>query len=83
MVGDEIISITVTDRASTYTVTKNAEKVQNITEAIEVYDKWLQEHSPSEAATKAKKPGPEDKPTTVPGLSYKDKEAAVNTLKYD
>ncbi|XP_058835104.1 uncharacterized protein LOC131692208 [Topomyia yanbarensis] len=62
------------------TLTKAADKVKNIKEAIEVFEEWLEGNSKS--STKNEKPkNTEDKVDTVPGLGFKDKEAAEKTLK--
>jgi len=61
-------------------MTKAAEKVKNINEAIEVFEKWLEENGGGAANKNAKTDG-DDKVETVPGLGFKDKEAAEKTLK--
>ncbi|XP_054726092.1 uncharacterized protein DDB_G0283697 [Anastrepha obliqua] len=62
------------------TMTKAEEKVKNIGEAIEVFEKWLEENGGG-AANKNSKTDKEDKVETVPGLGFKDKEAAEATLR--
>lgn len=64
-------------------MTKNEEKVKNISAAIEVYEKWLEEkgNSPSAAASKNSKPVDDTKADTVPGLGFKDASAARKTLE--
>ncbi|XP_055380085.1 uncharacterized protein LOC129611140 [Condylostylus longicornis] len=61
-------------------MTKAADKVKNINEAIEVFEKWLEENGGGAANKNAKTDG-DDKVETVPGLGFKDKEAAERTLK--
>lgn len=61
-------------------MTKAEEKVKNINEAIAVFDKWLEENGGG-AANKNSKTDSSDKVDTVPGLGFKDKEAAEKTLK--
>ncbi|XP_037956697.1 uncharacterized protein LOC119686245 [Teleopsis dalmanni] len=62
------------------TMTKAEEKVKNINEAIAVFEKWLEEYGGG-AANKNAKTDKEDKVETVPGLGFKDKEAAETTLR--
>ncbi|XP_067618527.1 uncharacterized protein Ude [Eurosta solidaginis] len=62
------------------TMTKAEEKLNNINEAIRVFEKWLEENGGG-AANKNTKTDKEDKVETVPGLGFKDKEAAENTLR--
>ena len=61
-------------------MTKAEEKVKNIKEAMEVFEKWLEENGGG-AANKNAKTDKEDKVETVPGLGFKDKDAAEATLK--
>ncbi|XP_058464820.1 uncharacterized protein LOC131438669 [Malaya genurostris] len=62
------------------TLTKAADKIKNIKEAIEVFENWVEANSNS--STKNEKPKHTDeKVDTVPGLGFKDKEAAEKTLK--
>lgn len=61
-------------------MTKAEEKVKNINEAIAVFDKWLEENGGG-AANKNAKTDSSDKVDTVPGLGFKDKEAAEKTLQ--
>ncbi|XP_035892078.1 uncharacterized protein LOC118503200 [Anopheles stephensi] len=61
------------------TLTKAEEKVNNIKAAIETFEQWLEANSTS--STKNAKPkDTEDKVETVPGLGFKDKQAAEQTL---
>lgn len=60
-------------------VTKNKEKVDNITAAIETFEEWLGKNAPDSA--KSAKPSEETKADTVPGLGFKNEEAARQTLK--
>lgn len=61
-------------------MTKAAEKVKNINDAIGVFEKWLEENGGS-ASNKNAKTDSEDKVETVPGLGFKDKAAALATLR--
>lgn len=62
-----------------FSVTKAEDKIKNINEAIEVFAKWLDVHGGG--SNKSAKPENNDKADTVPGLGFKDKEAAEKTLK--
>ncbi|XP_053687918.1 uncharacterized protein LOC128737327 [Sabethes cyaneus] len=62
------------------TLTKAAEKVKNIQEAIQVFESWIEENSNS-SSKNAKPKDSDDKVETVAGLGFKDKEAAEKTLK--
>uniref|UniRef100_A0A1A9WY29 Uncharacterized protein n=1 Tax=Glossina brevipalpis TaxID=37001 RepID=A0A1A9WY29_9MUSC len=62
------------------TMTKAEDKLKNISDAIEVFEKWLDENCGG-AANQNTKTDKEDKVETVPGLGFKDKEAAKATLK--
>lgn len=62
------------------TVTKAAEKIKNIESAIGVFEKWLEENGGGSSNKNAKAES-SDKVDTVPGLGFKDKEAAKKTLK--
>ncbi|KAH8307572.1 hypothetical protein KR044_003457 [Drosophila immigrans] len=62
------------------TLTKASEKVKNINDAIEVFEKWLEENGGG-ASNKNAKTDSEDKVQTVPGLGFKDKPAAEATLR--
>lgn len=64
----------------TRAVTKAAEKVKNINDAIGVFENWLQENGGS-ASNKNAKTDSDDKVETVPGLGFKDKAAALATLR--
>lgn len=61
-------------------MTKAAEKVSNIKAAIAVFEKWIEENGGGSSNKNAKTDGG-DKPETVPGLGFKDKEAAEKSLK--
>lgn len=61
------------------TLTKAAEKVKNINDAIGVFEQWLEENGGG-ASNKNAKTDNEDKVETVPGLGFKDKAAAEATL---
>jgi len=61
-------------------MTKAEEKLKNIKEAMDVFEKWLEENGGG-AANKNAKTDKDDKVDTVPGLGFKDKEAAEKTLK--
>ena len=61
-------------------VTKAEEKIKNIKAAINVFEKWLEENSGS-SSTKNAKTDSGDKVETVPGLGFKDKDAAEKTLQ--
>lgn len=62
-------------------VTKAEEKIKNIKEAMEVFENWLEENGGGAANKNSKSEGGEEKVETVPGLGFKDKEAAEKTLK--
>lgn len=62
------------------TQTKAEEKVKNIKEAIEVFEKWTEENTNS-SSKNAKPKDTEEKVETVAGLGFKDEEAAERTLK--
>lgn len=61
-------------------VTKAEEKINNIQAAIEVFESWIEENAGS-TSSKSTKSADDDKIETVPGLGFKDKEAALKTLK--
>lgn len=61
--------------------TKAEEKISNIKAAIEVFEKWIETNGGGSANTNEKAKD-EDKVETVPGLGFKDKEAAKKTLKW-
>lgn len=63
-----------------FAVTKAAEKVSNIKAAIAVFEKWIEENGGG-SSNKNTKTDAADKPETVPGLGFKDKEAAEKSLK--
>lgn len=62
------------------TETKAEEKINNIVSAIEVFEKWLDQNGGG-SSNKNEKPSQGDKVDTVPGLGFKDREAAEKTLK--
>lgn len=55
--------------------------MKNISSAIEVFEEWLGKNGSDPAATKNAKPTDEARPETVPGLGFKDPEAARKTLE--
>lgn len=61
-------------------MTKAEEKISNIKSAIIVFEEWLEKNGGS-SSNKNEKSKSEDKVETVPGLGFKDKEAAEKTLK--
>lgn len=61
-------------------MTKAADKKQNIQAAIDVFTKWTEANS-SPSASKATKSSSDEKIPTVPGLGFKDEEAAQKTLE--
>uniref|UniRef100_A0A182JBE3 Uncharacterized protein n=1 Tax=Anopheles atroparvus TaxID=41427 RepID=A0A182JBE3_ANOAO len=63
------------------TLTKAEEKVNNIKGAIETFEKWLEANSTSTTKNAKPKEDADDKVETVPGLGFKDKQAAEQTLK--
>lgn len=65
-------------------MTKAEDKRQNIQAAITVFEDWIEKNagSSSKKSTDSTKEDKE-KPDTVPGLGFKDKDAALKTLKYD
>lgn len=68
-----------------FTVTKAEEKKSNIQSAIKVFEDWLEQNTTAKSSEKSSKSSTTDekkeKPDTVPGLGFKDKEAALKTLK--
>jgi len=62
------------------TMTKAEDKIKNIKEAMEVFENWLDENGGG-SSNKNSKTDSNDKVDTVPGLGFKDKEAAEKTLK--
>lgn len=62
-------------------MTKAEEKINNINAAISVFEKWIEENGGG-SSNKNAKADSDDKVDTVPGLGFKDKEAAQKTLKY-
>lgn len=63
-----------------FAVTKADDKIKNIKEAMEVFENWLDENGGGNS-NKNSKPDSDEKVDTVPGLGFKDKEAAEKTLK--
>lgn len=61
-------------------MTKAEDKIKNIKEAIEVFENWLEENGGG-SSNKNSKTDTNDKVDTVPGLGFKDKEAAEKTLQ--
>jgi len=61
-------------------LTKAEEKINNINAAIRVFEKWLEENGGG-SSNKNVKTEFDDKADTVPGLGFKDKEAAEKTLR--
>lgn len=66
-----------------FTVTKAEEKKTNIQSAIKVFEDWLEQNTTAKSSDKTSKStnDAKEKPDTVPGLGFKDKEAALKTLK--
>lgn len=78
-------------------VTKDSEKLKNISEAIQVFEDWVEQHkkpddkkdkkneskkTSSDAEDAEKKDTKDEKSAdTVPGLGFKDKEKALETIK--
>lgn len=54
--------------------------MKNINDAIGVFENWLEENGGS-ASNKNAKTDSDDKVETVPGLGFKDKAAALATLR--
>lgn len=54
--------------------------MNNIKAAIAVFEKWTEENGGG-SSNKNAKTDAEDKPETVPGLGFKDKEAAKKSLE--
>lgn len=61
-------------------MTKADEKLKNIKAAIAVFEKWIEVNGGG-SSNKNAKTNADDKPETVPGLGFKDKEAAKKSLK--
>lgn len=61
-------------------MTKAEEKINNINAAIKVFEKWIEENGGGSSNKNAKTES-DDKADTVPGLGYKDKEAAERSLQ--
>lgn len=66
-----------------FSVTKAEDKRANIQAAIKVFEIWTDKNTTSKSLEKTVKKSSEasEKPETVPGLGFKDKEAALKTLK--
>lgn len=86
-----------------YAVTKDTEKIKNISEAIEVFEKWIEDKKKSTGSDDKKKSSSkkerkkssdaedahesdskskdDNSSDTVPGLGFKDKEKALETIK--
>lgn len=60
-------------------MTKAEEKINNIKAAIELFEKWIEENGGGSSNKNAKTDN-DDKVETVPGLGFKDKDAARKTL---
>lgn len=58
--------------------------MKNISAAIEVFELWLEKNGSDSAANKSPKPSGdgEAKADTVPGLGFKDADAARKTLEW-
>lgn len=68
----------------TLTVTKADDKKTNIQAAIKVFEDWIEKNASLSTSSKKSLESVKDdkeKPETVPGLGFKDREAALNTLK--
>ncbi|XP_035790196.1 uncharacterized protein LOC118465778 [Anopheles albimanus] len=63
------------------TLTKADDKVANIKAAIETFEQWLEVNQSASSTKNAKPKDSEEKVETVPGLGFKDKQAAEQTLK--
>lgn len=63
-------------------MTKAEDKKKNIQAAIKVFEDWIEQNggSTSKKSSESTKDDKE-KPDTVPGLGFKDKQAAEKTLK--
>lgn len=64
-------------------MTKAEDKKTNIQSAIGVFEDWLEQNAPAKSSDKTSKATNDvkEKADTVPGLGFKDKEAALKTLK--
>lgn len=63
-------------------MTKAEEKKTNIQSAIKVFEDWLEKNAAPKSSDKTSKATTtKEKPDTVPGLGFKDKEAALKTLE--
>lgn len=65
-------------------MTKAEDKRTNIQAAIKVFEDWIEKNAGSSSSSKKGSDSPKEdkeKPDTVPGLGFKDKEAAQKTLK--
>lgn len=66
-------------------MTKAEDKKQNIQAAIGVFEEWIEQNAGSTSKKSSSNSTKDDKekPDTVAGLGFKDKDAALKTLKYD
>lgn len=65
-------------------MTKAEDKRANIQAAIKVFEDWIEKNGGSSSSSKKSSDSSKDdkeKPDTVPGLGFKDREAAQKTLK--
>lgn len=64
-------------------MTKAEEKKTNIQSAIKVFEDWLEQNATAKSSEKSSKAtnNAKEKPDTVQGLGFKDKEAALKTVK--
>lgn len=64
-------------------VTKAEDKISNIQAAIKVFEEWIELNGGSSSSKKSSESAKDEKEKadTVPGLGFKDKEAAEKTLK--
>lgn len=65
-------------------MTKAEDKKANIQSAIKLFEEWIEKNAGSSSSSKKSSDSAKEdkeKPDTVPGLGFKDKEAAQKTLK--
>lgn len=64
-------------------MTKAEDKKNNIQAAIKVFEDWIEKNGGSSSSKKSPESSKDEKEKadTVPGLGFKDKEAAEKTLK--
>lgn len=63
-------------------MTKAEDKKANIQEAMDVFEKWLEENAPKKQTKNDDEDDKTEKnPETVPGLGFKDREKAEESLK--